>query len=294
MKKRISILSFLLFVGCGISFAQPAYLNKKRSKKPTEADRFMQTQWWLGFKAGVNMTEASPDQRFSGLSPTNYDPGILDKEYDGFEAISGQAGIEITFYHKGFSFSFQPNYRRQQFGYSNSYEWTNTEDADNTLSLNYDQAHKLDYIELPLLVKYDILKQNKFRPFVQVGVFYATLMNAQKEVEISGIDQASGSAGPFENQQLIIGADDLFIKSSTGVMGGLGFYYDFWSVRLVFDATYRMGLNNITNTQNRFSENQLSGIGDAMDDVNLNNISFNLGCLFPMRFISSKIHNPVR
>lgn len=286
-KAALTIASIVICVGFVI--AQPAYLNK--SRRPNPQDKFSKTQWWLGFKAGANISKAQADAQFSGYSPINYEITEIQKVYDDFENVTGQAGLEITFYHKGFSFSFQPNYRRQQFGYVNEYTWSDNEIDDNFVSLNYDQAHKLDYIELPLLIKYDILQTTKLRPFVQAGFFYGALVNAQKEITISGEDRASG--GPFDNENLIIGADDLFISSNIGVIGGLGLYYDFWNLRLVFDASYRMGLNNITNAENRFSENQLSGLGDAMDDLTMDNITINIGCLFPLRFISSGI-NAVR
>ncbi|MEL7003131.1 MAG: hypothetical protein AAFN93_10395 [Bacteroidota bacterium] len=78
----------------------------------------------------------------------------------------------------------------------------------------------------------------------------------------------------------------MFISSSVGVAGGVGVSYDVLNVRIIFDATYRYGLNNVTNAENRFSENQLSGIGDALDDLEFRNISFNLGILFPLRFLT--------
>ena len=293
MIKRLLLNVILISTFSSMIWAQPAYMNKKSARKPNEGDKFLQTQWWLGFKAGANTTEATPDALFSGFSPTNYNSSLLEKEYNSFRDFSGQAGLEITFYHKGFSFSFQPNYQRQTFGYSNNYEWQSNEDAANTISLTYDHNHKLDFIELPLIIKYDILKTTKFRPFVQAGVFYGRMVNATKEIEISGQDLASGSAGPFDNQNIIIGVNDLFIESNTGWLAGLGVNYDFWNVRLILDITYRGCLNNITITQNRFSENLLSGLGDAMDDIALDNIMVNVGALFPLRFISSGL-NAVR
>lgn len=254
-------------------------------KRPSANERFLKTQWWLGFKAGGNATAVTPETKFSGFSPVNYNATENEKTYEDYDGISGHAGLEITFYHHGWSFSFQPNYRRQQFTYDNDYNWEETNNPDNSLVLNYKQNHLLDYIELPLFIKYD-LTQTKFRPFIQVGAYYATLVNAQKAVEISGTDFASGDAGPFETQELIIGVNDLFLKSSTGLAGGVGFSYDFWNVRLVFDATYRHGLNNIVNVKNRYAVNELASIGDAMDDIKLKNISVAIGCVFPLRFIS--------
>ncbi len=254
-------------------------------KRPSANESFLKTQWWLGFKAGANATAASPEARFSGFSPVNYSATENNKSYDDYDGITGHAGLEITFYHHGWSFSLQPNYRRQQFTYGNDYTWEETNNPDNSLVLNYSQNHLLDYIELPFFIKYDIT-QTSFRPFIQIGAYYATLVNAQKSVEISGTDFASGNAGPFETQELIIGANDLFLKSSTGLAGGVGFSYDFWNVRLVFDATYRYGLNNVVDVKNRYAINELASIGDAMDDIKLKNISVSIGCVFPLRFIS--------
>ena len=294
MVSRILVIIILLCSMTVITVNAQFYKHKYNTKKPTEGDKFLKSQWWLGFKAGSNVSKAMSEAKYSALSPINYPASNLDKLYSSYDKIGGQAGIEITFYHQGFSFSFQPNYRRQRFSYSNNYEWISSENPDNTLMLKYDQDHKLDYIDMPLIVKYDILKASKFRPFLQVGAFYSVLVNANKEIEISGTDYASGNAGPFENQNMIIGANDLFIKSSTGLIAGAGVTYDFWNIRLVFDASYRYGFNNITNTKNRYSENQLSGIGDALDDMKLRNIGFNIGALFPLRFISSQGHNAVK
>ncbi|HNP17658.1 MAG TPA: porin family protein [Fulvivirga sp.] len=294
MVKKILLFNIVIMFSFSLLTEAQIYKHKYNVRKPTANDKFLKTQWWLGFKAGANLTKAMPETRYSGLSPTNYSSNQLEKEYAGFDKLGGQAGLEITFYHQGFSFSLQPYYRRQRVSYSNNYEWVSSENTANTLTLKYDQDHLLDYIELPLLIKYDIMKSSKVRPFIQIGAYYGTLVNANKNIEISGTDFASGSAGPFENQSQIIGAKALFTKSSVGLIGGAGFSYDFWNVRLVIDASYRYGLNNITNVKNRYSENQLSGIGDALDDMKLRNLSFNIGCLFPMRFISNQGNNAVK
>ena len=54
----------------------------------------------------------------------------------------------------------------------------------------------------------------------------------------------------------------------------------------MLDINYRYGLNNITDRANRFSDNRLAGAGDALDDLSIDNLSMNLGVLFPLRFIS--------
>lgn len=292
MRKGILICAWTFFFCLTITISQAqqkttrAKANKAyTSRKGKKDDKFLDTQWWLGFRGGVNLTEAEPGNRFSAFSPINYSAEDNRKTYSSFEGLAGQAGIEITFYHKGFSFSLQPNYRRQRFSYSNDLLWEDDNNASSRLELRYDQDHQLDYIEIPFYVKYDLTKTT-LRPFIQVGAYYATLVSANKSLEVSGADFASGGIGPFENEKVIIGAEDLFLDSSVGVTGGVGVSYDVLNVRIIFDATYRYGLNNVTDVQNRFSENQLTGIGDALDDIELRNVSVNLGLLFPLRFLT--------
>lgn len=260
--------------------------NAKKSRV-TNNDPFLRTQWWLGVKGGINLTQAVPGERFTAFSSTTQVTNErYQKEYDDFSKVGGQAGLEITFFHRGFSFSLQPNFRKQRFVYSNDFEWFDPENAQNTLTLQYVQDHKLDFIEIPLIVKYDILQSN-IRPYVFVGGYYAALINANKALSITGTDRASGSPNEFQGDEIIIGADDLFIRSSLGILGGIGASADFGNIRFNLDVGYRLGLTNITDVRNRFTENRLAGVGDALDDLKLRNISINFGVLFPLRFLVS-------
>ena len=275
-----------------IGLCETAQAQGKKRKKSNFASfgnpfekSFLQTQWWLGFIVGGNLTQASPTTRFSAFSPNNFSTNMVDKEYQSYNQLGGQAGIEITFYHNGLSVTIQPNYRRQIFTYSNEYAWFDGGNPTNRLELYYQQDHKLDFVELPLLFKYDFTR-GAIRPYVQVGGYYGVLVNATKSVDISGADFASGGQDEFDGGSLVIGADDLFIKSSLGLMGGVGLSYDVWNVRMILEAHYRHGLNNISDAENRYTNNQLAGIGDALDDIQLRNISINAGILFPLRFIS--------
>jgi len=288
---RLLLLVLLLLVS-NEGFSQ--FKKRKKSKGPTYGasytERFLQTQWWLGFMVGTNLTQADPVNRYSVFSPTNYAPGMLDKEYQSFNKPGVQAGVEIAFYHRGFTIALQPNYRRQRFTYSNELAWEDPADPALRLELMYEQDHKLDYIDFPLLVRYDFTR-TQVRPYIQAGAYYGILVNATKQVEVSGTDFASGGEMPFEGESIIVGAKDLFISSSVGLVGGVGVSYDVWNIRMVFEANYRYGLNNITDTENRYTNNQLAGIGDAMDDIKLRNISFSFGVLFPLRFISSGLNS---
>ena len=109
-----------------------------------------------------------------------------------------------------------------------------------------------------------------------------------KEVSINGIDNAAGGVNEFKDESIIIGAKDLFAKNHWGLMGGAGLNYNLGNnVRLNLDVMYRYGMSNIVSTKNRYDSDRLSGVGDVMDDLTLDNLAFSVGCLFPLRFLSS-------
>lgn len=266
------------------------YAQRKRSpygggRPPGSKNTFLEKQWWIGLKAGTNLTEAVPETRYSAMVPTNYAASLGDKAYDRFNKTGSQATLEITFYVKRLSLSLQPTYRHSRFTYSNQYEWFNPENVAQTLQLKYDHEQKTDYAEIPFLLKYDITG-NKLRPYVQAGVFYSFLVSATQTVNISGLDLASGSANPLSYPSVIVGAEDLF-ENYWGWMAGAGLDYNVGNVRLVLDVSYKMGMSNVTNTQNRFSNDRLAGIGEAQDDLTINNVVISAGVLFPLRFLST-------
>ncbi len=287
--KKLYVLSLLLLL-TSLAFSQP---SKKKSPQAfnsraqkTPGGNFLDKQWWLGLKAGVNLSDVTVEKRYSALSPGNYPTTLTDKAYDNFNVIGSQVTLEVSFYYKGFSFSLQPAYRHSIFTYTNNYEWSDPENATNRLELTYDNEQKVDHAEIPLIFKYDIIG-NKLRPYVQVGVYYGFLINATKSVEVSGTDYASGGVNQFENDPVIIGAKDLFAKNHWGLLGGIGANYNLGNVRLNLDIQYRKGMSLVNSTENRFGSDRLSGIGEAMDDIKLNNLAFSFGCLFPMRYLAS-------
>jgi hypothetical protein len=282
MKHSLLIFILLLcsFVGFGQAKKKPSGFNKG---KANQVDKFLDKQWWIGFKAGTNLTEAVPGTRYSVTVPTNYSAARTEKVYDSFNEAGSQASLEFTFFFKGFSFSTQPTYRLSRFTYSNQLYWSN---SSGQLILNYDHEQKTSYADVPLIVKYDITG-NKLRPYIQAGIFYSFLINATKSVVVSGTDGTSGTVHDYSGEPIIVGAKDLFHKGYWGLMGGVGLDYNIGNIRVVLDASYWKGMSNVTNTENRYSNNRLAGVGEAMDDLTLNNIVISAGCLFPLRFLSN-------
>ena len=146
---------------------------KPKSSNPLED--FLDTQFWLGLKIGANATQAFPETRNTGFSPINYSSDSLQKDYSDFTLPGAHMGLEMNFYHKGFSISFQPVYKRSRYEYSSELEWRGT--GNNRFITRYDVEQKLDLIELPLLLKYEIIQSGNIRPFVMVGGFHSRIGN---------------------------------------------------------------------------------------------------------------------
>jgi outer membrane protein W len=289
--KRLSLLLLCCFL-LTAAVAQEKKRKKPASpafkeKKAKEDAKFLNKQWWLGLKAGPNMSKVSVEKMYSVVSPTNYASGAISKKYKNFDLIGSQVALEVTFYFKGFSLSFQPTYQHSRFFYSNSYEWVSTTETSNHVLLNFEQEQKVDHAIIPLVVKYDI-SGDKLRPYVQAGIYTAMLVNASKELSVTGIDDAAGGSNEFSDESIVIGAKDLFAKSHWGLMGGLGVNYNLGNhVRLNLDVMYKYGMSNIVSTKNRYDSDRLAGVGDVLDDLTLDNLSVSIGCLFPLRFLSS-------
>jgi len=290
--KRLSLLLLCCLLLTTASIAQEKKRKKPSSpaykeKKAREDAKFLNKQWWLGLKAGANWSKVSVEKSYSAISPTNYEYSEIAKQYKNFDLVGSQASLEVTFYFKGFSFSFQPTYQHTRFLYTNSYEWSSTIETTDHVELDFEQEQKVDHAIIPLVVKYDITG-NKLRPYVQIGVYSAMLINASKTVTAKGIDHAAGGKNEFSDESINIGAKDLFAKNHWGLLGGVGVNYNLGNnVRLNFDVMYRHGMSNIVSTKNRYDSDRLSGVGDVMDDLTLDNLNISVGCLFPLRFLSS-------
>jgi hypothetical protein len=287
--KRLNLILLCLVIVVG-AFGQekkkkPSAYNKQKQNQ--EDEKFLEKQWWLGFKAGTNLSKANVDKTYSIIAPTNYEASTIGKQYDNYSLLGSQATIEVSFYYKRFLLSFQPTYQHSRFSYSNSFEWSSTDEVNNHVQLTFDQEQKLDHAILPLIIKYDVYG-NRLRPYVQIGAYSAILLNATKSVTTTGVDNAAGGENQFATETINVGATDLFAKYHWGLLGGVGVNYNLGNnVRLNFDVIYKMGMSNISSTDNRYGSDRLAGVGDAMDDLTLDNISVSLGCLFPMRFLSS-------
>lgn len=281
LNSLFKVLAALLF----ILYASQVFSQRKRPKEQFES--FMKQQWLIGVNFGMNYSQAVPDERFAGFSSSleSEEEELYEKKYNDFSLPGVQAGLNIFYYYQGFAIGLQPNFRRMRFSYENSYTWEGSlpiERIDNEFVIE----QRLDYFELPFIVKYDIL-QKKFKPFVSAGVFQSFRMGASKVVSLTQIDYVTGEPNEIDAGTVTIGVNDSFERSVFGFLGSIGVGYDTDNnVRMVLEFTYRQTFGNIVNPNQRYTENQLTSVGDIYDDMVLRNVSASIHFLFPLKYIS--------
>jgi hypothetical protein len=285
---KVKILLTILAAFC---FANAISQNRKSKFMPynrssDKGNTFLHKQWWIGIKGGVNVANPVVGSSYAVITPTNYDAALIQKKYEKFMPIGSQVALECSFYLRGFSISVQPGYHQTGLLYGNTFNWNDPEQTSMVVELSYEHAHRMEYLTLPLLLKYEI-PVRRFSPYIQAGVYLNTLLNANKEITQSGNDESAGGPNHFETEPVSVGATDLFARHHYGIIGGVGICYTPGNVRINLDIQYRHALTLLNSPGNRYDNDRLAGVGDAMDDLKLNNVVISAGVLFPLRFLSS-------
>ncbi|CAD5252010.1 Outer membrane protein beta-barrel domain-containing protein [Imperialibacter sp. EC-SDR9] len=277
--RRLLLPGLLLFV-MTVAEAQP--VKKPKPNKPKYG--FLDTQFWLGVKFGTNFANPMAQSQLSGFSPIDYPSDRLTKTYDSYVLPGGQAGIEMTFYHRGFSVGLHPMYQRSRYRYTNSLEWNGEQESERFATI-YESEQRVDVINVPIFVKYDLIQDGKLRPFVLGGGFYSFLVGAERQVKITQTDYSFGAPQTIDGGTLNLGVKDAFQNYYGWVAGG-GASFDYWNIRTVIEITYNQSLNSVT--REGTSQNELSSLGDQNDDVHLSHIVGSVSFVFPLRFIDKQ------
>ena len=292
---RFTILTLCLVCLSSVAIAQ--FTGKEGKKPGTKGEA---PQWQLGIKGGVNLGHVEATKSYSVVTPLDLSSSltngkVYDKAYSNMGNHIGLTGSVAL--SPNFSLGFEPGYATYKFGYETSYEWSQFENLQAFVNVDNDIDHVVSYLDLPITIKYH-LKTGALKPFVQLGGYYSFRTNADKEVTTVVEDGAAGGLGELSSNTQRVGVDDLFIRSSAGLVGGAGVSLDVGSspsgmggssdlgtVRFVFGVNYRYGLHNIVDVQNRFDDSYLtSGAYDVTDDIELRNIEIYLGCQFTLKY----------
>ena len=270
-------------------------------------DAMRPTQWWLGLKAGINSTQVNEMESYSVFSESIQQPVTYENESQKYGYHIGMVG---TFdFLRYMSLSFQPTAKMYRFGYNYGLEWRDSTGTDSYTS-NYEHDQSLTYIDFPLFFRFEYRRvqhgekkgtnsrnlpkhahskghhhnPGAIVPYVQVGLYYSTLISANKSIDYLTNDNGVESSARTER----IGIRDTYLNTNYGFMFGGGVAYDFKSMRVAVDANYRIGSHNITSHERRYAHEQLvTEYYDVPNDLSLNNLEVQFYILFPMKFIVS-------
>jgi len=131
---------------------------------------------------------------------------------------------------------------------------------------------KLNYLDVPLTVKYIIMPKNKLRFFAQAGVFSGYLLYAYNDFKSTYIPQQQDYTLTKLN---II---DRRNRWNFGLIGGLGAYYKLKTGHLSVYANYFRSFTKINKAEKRYEyPEQIFTYYFVDDDITLHNISLSLG-----------------
>ncbi|WP_258103785.1 PorT family protein [Marinoscillum sp. MHG1-6] len=258
-------------------------LAQRPKQMPSSFDSFLDTQWWLGIRFGANFSQPFPSDKVSAFSPIDYETSELEKDYHNFQDIGAMAGMDISFYHKGISIGLQPSYKHVNYSYTSERQWFGT-GGETQFATQYDVSQYVNFLEIPLVLQYEIYRRGQISPFVFGGLFYSFVISAGKDAKVTYFDYSSGGGVESPGGQFSIGVTKEF-QNYFGALGGLGAAFDYFNVRTILAASYQQSFRSITDREKQYRDNELSSLGEANDKINLNNINVSVSLVFPLRYI---------
>lgn len=254
-----------------------------RSIRTTAQNKYyVAPRWLVGLKLGTNVTFPHPVNRYQVLElAADNGEEHYQKDYVFHLTHSRglQAGIILEYaLRKNLSVTVQPAVSSLGFLYKNSFK-REGETADETVTLNYTHCQKLNYIELPVLLKYRFIK-TKLKPYVQVGAYCGLMQSAVKSLKAVSDPETEGY-----KDETIIKIKELFTRFNIGLWVGGGIGYETGDLRLAIEVNYKHGLNNIIDKDRRFDNPELQfAYYDVFDDIKIRNFELSLKVMLPLSF----------
>ena len=252
------------------------------------------TQWYVGATVGANHATAIATQSFSELSLVNAST-TDSKDYRTLPMRTGySAGIATTVAFTPYlQAALSTQYKNINYSYQHAYYWGDAENEENQLLYSNDHSLSLGYIEIPLRVRY-AFPISRFKPFVQAGFIYGRLVEANKHLVSHSVDYAAGGSARSISHQQTDDVEASYLRSRMAYLVGGGLTYNFGGLMLIAEASYQPGLHNVTDVRARYTATRhLAGLGHVPDDITINTLSYSVGFLFPMKFLTDKDFKPV-
>ena len=150
--------------------------------------------------------------------------------------------------------------------------------------MSIDHRQSLNYIEIPITLRY-LYGAGKVKPlFLQGGLFYGFLLNAIKSSKKEETFTNDSGTSTLNSSKETGDATPVYVKSRFGINAGGGIDYDLSAVHLTFDINLNFGVNHVINEAGRYSVQQFSGgLYDVQDNLRLLIPSINVGIIFPLK-----------
>lgn len=161
----------------------------------------------FGLKAGLNSSKISIKTTDAGSVPiVNSVKGLTGGIYASLDLGILSIQPEVLYSSRGFQFAFA--------GESYTYDY------------------KCDYVEVPVLIKFNVLPAGPIKPFVFAGPSFGYLLKARA---------TDNSVTPPESETIT----DSFKRTETAVVFGAGIDLGLTGIKASLDARYHLGLSDI-------------------------------------------------
>gem|GEM_PF-6106182 len=262
-------------------------------------DPFKNSQVYFGFRAGANYSTVDVINRYSLIKPTtSLDEGLYDKKYQEVKNIGIIYGVTFLYqFDQRLVLGANASVNQIRFQYTQ-------EQPGSSRSVNFIHNHDLNYLDVPVFFRFMFRKVNSrfwdkssrkptippVIPFVQAGLNFSMLLNANKEY--TKFTTQNG----IESQEFQKNEDIKSIMSpyTVGAFAGAGARIRVGTFYITAEANFRKGLNNVNNQNARYlNENLQNEAYDVMDDFSLQSIEALIGVIFPLKYLSKKEFMPV-
>lgn len=283
-------IALLIIIGLFL-IGNPLFAQFK-SKSRNKPNPIASSQWWIGVGGGLNLSSVQVLEKYHVLTPTSGE--LPKKDYQNFNKIGTQFNLMLSYSFSNISMVLQPGLSRNNFTYENRQEWQSDQNPENSIYIDNVHLQSFNYFDIPLKIRYSFPVSNVIIPFLQAGGYYSLLVEADKTIESTGVDNASGSANllPLDNQADQI--TELIYPANYGLMAGAGLMVPVGDGMAILEANYHRGFRNIVNDELRYTVDKfVTGAYDVPDDWVLSNISLNFTFAIPLKFVTSKDFVPV-
>jgi hypothetical protein len=235
----------------------------------------------VGFRGGINFSQPLVMNSNEVIQSPDNAPAF-EKDYTPlFSNIGYQYAFVVMVYLKqSTSLSFEPSVSTYNYRYKTINGWTNGADALDYIEFSASHKNGIGYLELPVVLRHEF-GGNRLIPFVSLGVFYGIRINGQKRVETTVIRNTGTVSIPYESTTSVSDNAGTYIHSRFGISPGIGVFYPMGPVKLMLGIDVGLGLNNIVNESQRYSNTTTTaGMYDIQDDIRLSSLNINIGILF--------------